>query len=140
MMKMKVTFFGRWRSQAKVKVNQKWTYGHISHTITLTDIIPGTKVQYNKQHLMTKYFRPWLKVKVTTQGQRSQTWRCLRSLNASCYNYEDSINNVGSMLISIKCYMSFDTYWITLKHPRAFTHTYKLAQKHTHTHIHRWDL
>ena len=25
-----------------------------------------------------------LKVKVTTTGQRSQTWRCLRSLNASC--------------------------------------------------------
>ena len=28
---------------------------------------------------------PWLKVKAATQGQRSQTWRCLRSLNASCY-------------------------------------------------------
>ena len=28
---------------------------------------------------------PWLKVKVTTEGQRSQTWRCLRSLNASCF-------------------------------------------------------
>ena len=30
---------------------------------------------------------PWLKVKVTTEGQRSQTWRCLRSLNASCFYY-----------------------------------------------------
>ena len=28
---------------------------------------------------------PWLKVKVITQGQRSQTWRCLRSLNVSCF-------------------------------------------------------
>ena len=26
--------------------------GHMSQTITLTDIIPGTKVQYNKRHLM----------------------------------------------------------------------------------------
>ena len=32
-----------------------------------------------------KSFWPWLKVKVTAQGQRSQTWRCLRSLNASCF-------------------------------------------------------
>ena len=29
------------------------TNGHISLTITLTDIIPGTKVQYNERHLMT---------------------------------------------------------------------------------------
>ena len=27
------------------------------------------------------------KVKVTRQGQRSQTWRCLRSLNASCLTF-----------------------------------------------------
>ena len=33
----------------------------------------------------TTSFLPWLKVKVTTQGQWSQTWRCLRSLNASCF-------------------------------------------------------
>ena len=36
-----------------------------------TDIIPGTKAKH--------------KVKVTYQGQRSQMWRFLRSLNASCY-------------------------------------------------------
>ena len=35
---------------------KKWTNGHISQTITLTDIIPGTKVQYNKRHLMTWAF------------------------------------------------------------------------------------
>ena len=32
---------------------QKGNNGHISQTITLTDIIPGTKVQYNKRHLVT---------------------------------------------------------------------------------------
>ena len=37
-------------------MSQKWTNGHISQTITLTDIIPGTKVQHNKQHLMTEAF------------------------------------------------------------------------------------
>ena len=31
----------------------KITNGHISQTITLTDIIPSTNVQYNKRHLMT---------------------------------------------------------------------------------------
>ena len=36
-----------------------------------------------------KPFWPWLKVKVTTQGQRSQTWKCLRSLNASCFIFFD---------------------------------------------------
>ena len=40
---------GRWRSQAKVKGNKKWTNRHMSQTITLTDIIPGTYVQYNKR-------------------------------------------------------------------------------------------
>ena len=33
---------------------------------------------------MTSAFWPWRKVKVTPKVQRSQTWRCLRSLNASC--------------------------------------------------------
>ena len=41
----------RWRSQAKVKGHK--TNGHISQTITLTDIIPGAKVQYNKWNLIT---------------------------------------------------------------------------------------
>ena len=47
---------------------------------------------------------PWSKVKVTCQGQRSQTWRSLRSLNASCWKcakqnntnaktYKDSLNS-----------------------------------------------
>ena len=31
---------------------KKLTNGHISQTITLTDIILGTKVQCNKRHLM----------------------------------------------------------------------------------------
>ena len=44
---------GPWRSQAKVKGRKKWTNGHMSQSTTLTDIIPGTKVQYNKRHLMT---------------------------------------------------------------------------------------
>ena len=36
-----------------------------------------------------------LKVKVTTQGQRSQTWRCLRSLNASCCRFYFSFATIG---------------------------------------------
>ena len=44
---------GRLRSQAKVKGHKKWTNSHISQAITLTDIKPGTKIQYNKQHLIT---------------------------------------------------------------------------------------
>ena len=43
----------RWRSQAKVKGDKKWTNGHITQTITLTDIILGIKVQYNKRHQMS---------------------------------------------------------------------------------------
>ena len=46
----------RWRS----KVKKIWTNGHIMYgymdimyTILPTDIIPGTKVQYNKRNLMT---------------------------------------------------------------------------------------
>ena len=35
------------------KRSQKSTNGHISQIFTLTDIIPGTKVQSNKRHLMT---------------------------------------------------------------------------------------
>ena len=36
--------------------SQKWIDGYISQTITLTDIIPGTNVHYNKRHLMTWAF------------------------------------------------------------------------------------
>ena len=65
-------------SQAKVKGHKKWTNGHISQTITLTDIIPDTKVQYNKRYLMTSLFGLDLRL-------RSQTWRCLLSVNASWF-------------------------------------------------------
>ena len=41
---------GRRRSLAKVKGHWKWTNGHMSQTITLTNIIPGTKVSI---HLIT---------------------------------------------------------------------------------------
>ena len=42
-----------------------------------------------------KPFWPWLNVKVTTPGQRSQMWRWLRSLNASCFNlYHCSISSL----------------------------------------------
>ena len=54
-------FDGRWRSQAKVKGHKKCTNGHILHTITLTDIIPGTKVHYKKRHLMTSAFLTLMK-------------------------------------------------------------------------------
>ena len=45
----------------------------------------------------------YVKVKVTAQGQRSQTWRYLRSLKASCYfyfitNYR-KVENIGIILI-----------------------------------------
>ena len=61
--------------------SQRWNKGYSLQTITYTDIIPGTKGQYNKRHLMTKAF---LTLK-QGQGQSSQTWRCLRSLNASWF-------------------------------------------------------
>ena len=59
---------------------------HISNSIEPTDLIFGTNIQQHKIYEM-------IKVKVTLtddeghstgEGQRSQTWRCLRSLNASC--------------------------------------------------------
>ena len=64
LIRMKVTLKDdeghKWRS----KVTKKWTNGYISQTITFTDIILGTKVQYNKRHLMTLAYLtiwPWLK-------------------------------------------------------------------------------
>ena len=36
--------------------HKKLSYGLISQTDTLADIIPGTKVQYNKRQLMTNAF------------------------------------------------------------------------------------
>ena len=53
--------------------------GYISQTITLADIIPGTKVQ--STWVMTLSFYD---LDLIGQGRISQTWRCLRSLSASC--------------------------------------------------------
>ena len=36
---------------------------------------------------MTSAFWPWRKVKVSPQGQRSQTWICLHSLKAFCFSF-----------------------------------------------------
>ena len=47
----------------KVKGHIKWINDHISQTISFIDIIPGTKAQYNKRHLMTSAFL------ILTQGQ-----------------------------------------------------------------------
>ena len=52
MIKMKVTLVDDEGHRRRSKVI-KGTNGHISQTITLTDIIPVTMVQYNKWHLMT---------------------------------------------------------------------------------------
>ena len=43
---MKVTLTDDEGHRQRSKVT-KWTYGHMSQTITLTDIIPGTKIQFN---------------------------------------------------------------------------------------------
>ena len=43
----------RGRSHMKVKGHKTFTNGHVSQTIILEDIIPGTKVQKNKRHQMT---------------------------------------------------------------------------------------
>ena len=54
---MKVTLMDdeghRQRSKKKVIKSELMVITHILQTITLTDIIPDTKVQYNKRHLMT---------------------------------------------------------------------------------------
>ena len=50
---------------------RKWTNGQMSQTITLTDIIPGTKVQYKKRHLMTKaYLTLTLRSQLKVEGHR----------------------------------------------------------------------
>ena len=46
---------------------------------------------------------PWRKVKVTTEGQRLQTWRCLRSLNASCSIFDFSIFSIIFSFLSEIC-------------------------------------
>ena len=50
---MKVTLTDDEGHRRKSKVTKKGANGYMSQTITLTDIILGTKVQYNKRYLMT---------------------------------------------------------------------------------------
>ena len=47
MMKMKVTLTDHEGHRGRSKVTKNEKNGHIWQTITLPDIIPGTKVQYN---------------------------------------------------------------------------------------------
>ena len=76
---------GRWRSQAKVK-------GHKNELMVICRKLWHSQTSYLVPRYNTisdiKWLKPiwhWLKFKVTTEGQRSKTWRCLRSLNASCF-------------------------------------------------------
>ena len=87
--------------------SQKWTNGHISQTITLTDIIPGTKVRYHQLSW------PWSKVKVTTQGQRSQPWRCLRSLTASCLVLSYLISYLVFILFPTLSYLTYQSLLVS---------------------------
>ena len=52
MIKTKVTLTDD-EGHSEGQISQKGTNGHILQTITLTDIIPGTKLQCNKRHQMT---------------------------------------------------------------------------------------
>ena len=52
MIKVKVTLTDDEGHRRRSKVT-KSEHGHTSQTITLADIIPGAKVQYNKRNLMT---------------------------------------------------------------------------------------
>ena len=55
-----------------------------------------SKKVVNRHYLESTFncFLVWLKVKVTTQGQRSQTLRCVRSLNASFFIFSDNRINI----------------------------------------------
>ena len=70
----------------------------------------------------------WRKGKVKTQGKRSQTWRCLRSLNTFCiddffsYNQSELISNISNKFHLKKIYSN-------LASQRNVTHT------HTDRHI-----
>ena len=62
--------------------------GQVASALSFLSRTPaGTKVQYNKQYLINVISFFDRKVKVTPQSQMSQAWRCLRSLNASCFLY-----------------------------------------------------
>ena len=85
MIKMKVTLTDdeSHRQRSKVTKNELMFISHrLLHSQT-SYLVP----RYNtiSDIIWHKPVWPWLKVKVTTEGQRSQTWRCLRSLNASCF-------------------------------------------------------
>ena len=85
MITMKVTLTDddghRWRSKVTTKelmvISRKLLHSQTSY------LVPRNNTRRDIE--WHKPFWPSLKVKVTTQGQRSQTWRCLRSLDASCY-------------------------------------------------------
>ena len=52
-MKMTLTDDEGHKRRSKVIENELMDISHKLKSITLTDIIPGTKVQYNKRHQMT---------------------------------------------------------------------------------------
>ena len=87
MIKMKVTLTGNEGHKRKGKgnknelmvISRRLLHSQTSYLIPRYNTI--SNIYWHKP------FWPWLKVKVTTQGQRSQTWRCLRSLNASCFQF-----------------------------------------------------
>ena len=56
LIKVTVTLTDDESNRRRSKVIKKGNNGHISQTITLKDIIPGYKVQYNKRHLMIYAF------------------------------------------------------------------------------------
>ena len=65
------------------------------------------------------------KVKVTTQGQRSQTWRCLRSLNASCFSFLHVWHSMYTSLLRKKMTdtdvpAKFTTYFLCLLRTNCF--------------------
>ena len=84
MIKMKVILKDdeghRWRSKVTknelLVISRKLLHSQTSYLVPRYNAISDIKWH--------KPFWLWLKVKVTSEGQRSQTWRCLRSLNASC--------------------------------------------------------
>ena len=70
------------------------------------DIIPFTKVQYNKRHLMTSAFLTLTKDQGHTtrlKGHRRGCTRCLRSLNYSCCVLIFLLSLIASLLHKIMC-------------------------------------
>ena len=83
-MPLKDTEGHRWRSKTDIKnklmvKSRKLSYSQTSYLVPRNNTISG--IEWHK------LFWPWRKVKVTRRGPRSQTWRCLLSLNASCTKF-----------------------------------------------------